>query len=478
MTSEREAALMRVVDVARAVRDKLKACTGRSISDAVCSSVTMLNAVLNSPPVAAGSEVDDSSTFDAKAVKFLSDPLMERKAAAWDALAEACQRGGLIDGQTPEGHIADHLLDKVIENKRLRSENAAMREALAIDPRERLPMKGEVYKVPNESVAYFVTGTVSGAHSRTVVNFDVRSGVTNERFLAQEVWPLDRWRDWICDKGRLIGSVALTPPAARESAGAVAKLVEAAAVDLFGPTRVATNDKTDINAARLLACTAITARDAAHDARVKELEREVEVVKSSTLDAWNKENKRANDAEATIASQAAEIEKLRTRLDEAAETRRTQTNAIAEDRARIAEQEKEIYVLREQLHMSNEDRNGLRVKLAAAGKGVDVSDPLLPVRQVAITLLQSRCYGMGMPDDHFMFPGDRYRECEALFDLGLAEHHPNGLRTQQIEHPTMTGEGSSKKSHMYRLTSDGKRYAERWLAALTPPAAKEKNDGN
>lgn len=56
MTSEREAAMMRVVDVARAVRDKLQACTGRSISDAVCSSVTMLNAVLNSAPVAAGGE--------------------------------------------------------------------------------------------------------------------------------------------------------------------------------------------------------------------------------------------------------------------------------------------------------------------------------------------------------------------------------------------------------------------------------------
>jgi hypothetical protein len=39
--------------------------------------------------------------------------------------------------------------------------------------------------------------------------------------------------------------------------------------------------------------------------------------------------------------------------------------------ATIAEQAKEMYVLKEQLHMSNEDRNSLRVKLAAAGKGIE-----------------------------------------------------------------------------------------------------------
>lgn len=100
-----------------------------------------------------------------------------------------------------------------------------------------------------------------------------------------------------------------------------------------------------------------------------------------------------------------------------------------------------------------------------ANVGTD-PDPLLALKQVAIILLECRCYGMGMPDDHFMFPGARHRECEALFDIGLAEHHPKGLLTQMHESPTMTGEGSARKSHAYRLTSDGKRFAERWRNEL------------
>lgn len=65
------------------------------------------------------------------------DPMMERKAAAWDALHEACKRGGIVTGKTAETETVEHLLDKVVENKRLRSaltakdaEIARLREAL------------------------------------------------------------------------------------------------------------------------------------------------------------------------------------------------------------------------------------------------------------------------------------------------------------------------------------------------------------
>lgn len=60
----------------------------------------------------------------------MSDPMMERKAAAFDALIEACQRGGFVSGRTPEGEITEHLLDKVVENSRLRATVAGLREAL------------------------------------------------------------------------------------------------------------------------------------------------------------------------------------------------------------------------------------------------------------------------------------------------------------------------------------------------------------
>lgn len=64
------------------------------------------------------------------------------------------------------------------------------------DPRDRLPIRGEVYKRPNSTEAYFVTGTASGAHARTCVNIDVRTGITYETLLRTDVWPLDKWHDW------------------------------------------------------------------------------------------------------------------------------------------------------------------------------------------------------------------------------------------------------------------------------------------
>lgn len=57
-------------------------------------------------------------------------PENERKVAAFDALMEACQRGGIVTGETTEGVITEHLLDKVVECNRLRAEIARLREAL------------------------------------------------------------------------------------------------------------------------------------------------------------------------------------------------------------------------------------------------------------------------------------------------------------------------------------------------------------
>lgn len=124
------------------------------------------------------------------------------------------RRTGLVPLREGEPFDVKERICETINSLRTRLDQAEK------DPRDRLPIRGEVYKRPNSTEAYFVTGTASGAHARTCVNIDVRTGITYETLLRTDVWPLDKWHDWVCQHGRLIGvATAVLARAGEETNG-------------------------------------------------------------------------------------------------------------------------------------------------------------------------------------------------------------------------------------------------------------------